>query len=78
MSFSELGLSSTLCALISKNGYEKPYPIQAAAIPGVLSGKDVLGIAQTGSGKTASFVLPILQQFQTKPAAKNRFIKALI
>ncbi len=78
MSFSELGLSSSLCALISKNGYETPYPIQAAAIPAVLSGKDVLGIAQTGSGKTASFVLPILQQFQTKPAAKNRFIKALI
>lgn len=78
MSFSELGLSSPLCALISKNGYEAPYPIQAAAIPEVLSGKDVLGIAQTGSGKTASFVLPILQQFQTKPAAKNRFIKALI
>lgn len=78
MSFSEFGLSSSLCALISKNGYETPYPIQAAAIPAVLSGKDVLGIAQTGSGKTASFVLPILQQFQTKPAAKNRFIKALI
>lgn len=78
MSFSELGLSSSLCTLISKNGYKTPYPIQAAAIPAVLSGKDVLGIAQTGSGKTASFVLPILQQFQTKPAAKNRFIKALI
>jgi ATP-dependent RNA helicase RhlE len=78
MSFAELGLSSPLCALISKNGYATPYPIQAAAIPSVLLGKDVLGIAQTGSGKTASFVLPILQQFQTKPPAKNRFIKALI
>jgi ATP-dependent RNA helicase RhlE len=78
MSFSELGLSAPLLALIAKNAYNAPYPIQAAAIPAILSGKDVLGIAQTGSGKTASFVLPILQQFQDKKSAKNRFIKALI
>ncbi len=78
MSFSELGLSAPLLALIAKNAYTTPYPIQVAAIPAILSGKDVLGIAQTGSGKTASFVLPILQQFQDKKAAKNRFIKALI
>jgi ATP-dependent RNA helicase RhlE len=78
MSFSELGLSAPLLALIAKNAYTTPYPIQAAAIPAILSGNDVLGIAQTGSGKTASFVLPILQQFQDKKAAKNRFIKALI
>ena len=78
MSFSELGLSAPLVSLITKNGYQTPYPIQVEAIPAILSGKDVLGIAQTGSGKTASFVLPIIQQFQQKPAAKNRFIKALI
>jgi ATP-dependent RNA helicase RhlE len=78
MSFSELGLSAPLLALIAKNAYTTPYPIQAAAIPAILSGNDILGIAQTGSGKTASFVLPILQQFQDKKAAKNRFIKALI
>ena len=78
MSFSELGLSAPLLALIAKNAYTAPYPIQVAAIPAILSGKDVLGIAQTGSGKTASFVLPILQQFQEKKAAKNRFVKALI
>jgi ATP-dependent RNA helicase RhlE len=78
MSFSELGLSASLLSLIAQNGYETPRPIQTAAIPAVLAGKDVLGIAQTGSGKTASFVLPILQQFQQKPASKNRFIKALI
>ncbi len=78
MSFSELGLSAPLLALIAKNAYIEPYPIQVAAIPAILSDKDVLGIAQTGSGKTASFVLPILQQFQDKKAAKNRFIKALI
>ena len=78
MSFTELGLSAQLLALLKKNGYETPYPIQATAIPAILAGKDVLGIAQTGSGKTASFALPILQQFQTKQPAKNRHITALI
>lgn len=78
MPFSALGLSAPLLTAISKNEYTTPYPIQTAAIPAILLGKDVLGIAQTGSGKTASFVLPILQQFQQKPAAKNRHIKALI
>ena len=78
MSFSELGLSAPLLATIAKQNYHAPYPIQIAAIPAILLGQDVLGIAQTGSGKTASFVLPILQQFQQKPVAKNRFIKALI
>ncbi len=78
MSFTELGLSAQLLTLLKKNGYETPYPIQVAAIPAILTGKDVLGIAQTGSGKTASFALPILQQFQRKPPAKNRHITALI
>ncbi len=76
--FSELGLSAPLLANVAKTGYTTPYPIQTEAIPAILAGKDILGIAQTGSGKTASFVLPILQQFQQKPAAKNRHIKALI
>jgi ATP-dependent RNA helicase RhlE len=78
MLFSELGLSASLLATIAKNDYTTPYPIQTEAIPAILRGKDVLGIAQTGSGKTASFVLPILQQFQHKPVAKNRHIKALV
>jgi ATP-dependent RNA helicase RhlE len=78
MPFSQLGLSAALLATLSKNDYLSPYPIQSAAIPAILAGKDVLGIAQTGSGKTASFVLPILEQFQHKPVAKNRHIKALI
>jgi len=78
MSFSKLGLSASLLSTITKSGYAAPYPIQEAAIPAILAGKDILGIAQTGSGKTASFVLPILQQFQQKPVAPNRFIKALI
>ncbi|MBC7587349.1 MAG: DEAD/DEAH box helicase [Chitinophagaceae bacterium] len=78
MSFAHLGLTSTLLKAIAKEGYSEAYPIQQQAIPAVLKGKDVLGIAQTGSGKTASFVLPILQQFQIKPPAANRVVKALI
>lgn len=78
MSFLSLGLSRSLLKALDKQNYTQPYPIQQEAIPAILEGKDVLGIAQTGSGKTASFALPILQQFQTKPLAKNRFIKALI
>jgi ATP-dependent RNA helicase RhlE len=78
MSFSKLGLSTALLKALTANGYKEAYPIQTEAIPAIMKGKDVLCIAQTGSGKTASFVLPILQQFQYKPTAKNRFIKALI
>jgi ATP-dependent RNA helicase RhlE len=78
MTFAELGLSPHLQGLIAKSDYPVPYPIQAAAIPAVLAGKDVLGLAQTGSGKTASFVLPILEQFQKKQTGKNRYIKALV
>lgn len=78
MSFSTLGLYATLVKKLAAIGYTEPYPIQQQAIPAILQGKDVLGIAQTGSGKTASFVLPVLQQLEAKPAAKNRFIKALI
>jgi ATP-dependent RNA helicase RhlE len=78
MTFEELGLSSSLLSKVKKMDFEKPYPIQEMAIPAILQGKDVLGIAQTGSGKTASYVLPILQQFQSKVVGQNRFIKALI
>ncbi|MCC6461977.1 MAG: DEAD/DEAH box helicase [Saprospiraceae bacterium] len=78
MSFSKLGLSAPLLALVAKSGYTAPYPIQLAAIPAIMGSKDVLGVAQTGSGKTASFVLPILQQFQRKAPAPNRHIKALV
>ena len=59
-------------------GFENPSPIQQKAIPAILAGKDILGIAQTGSGKTASFVLPVLQMFQDGVGSKNRHIKALV
>lgn len=64
--FSDLGLAETLLRAIEAEGYETPTPIQAAVIPHLLQGKDVLGIAQTGTGKTASFVLPILERLIAK------------
>ncbi|WP_299824239.1 DEAD/DEAH box helicase [uncultured Pontibacter sp.] len=78
MSFSNLGLSAPLVKNIIAQQYEKPYPIQQQAIPAILQGKDVLGIAQTGSGKTASFALPILEKFQHTEPSRNRFVKALV
>ena len=60
MSFSNLGLSDKVLAAVAATGYTTPTPIQEQAIPHVLARKDVLGIAQTGTGKTAAFVLPML------------------
>jgi ATP-dependent RNA helicase RhlE len=62
MSFSDLGLAPELLRAVAEKGYTTPTPIQAQAIPAVLSGRDVLAGAQTGTGKTAAFVLPILQK----------------
>ncbi|MEQ9544500.1 MAG: DEAD/DEAH box helicase [Marinobacter sp.] len=67
MSFSSLGLSEQLVRATSDQGYETPSPIQAQAIPAVLSGKDVMAAAQTGTGKTAGFTLPLLQRLAEKP-----------
>jgi len=78
MSFASLGLSPAILKALENQFYNAPYPIQEQAIPHILNGKDILGIAQTGSGKTASFVLPILQLLQTKPLGKNRHINALV
>jgi ATP-dependent RNA helicase RhlE len=77
--FKDLGLAETLLKALTQEGYETPTPIQAQAIPLVLSGRDVLGIAQTGTGKTAAFALPILQRLATdrKPAGR-RACRALI
>lgn len=78
MPFKSLGLYSGLVEELSRQNYEQPTPIQTEAIPAILKGKDLLGIAPTGSGKTAGFVLPILQNLQKKPTSKNRHIAALI
>lgn len=79
MSFSSLGLSPALLKAIDQKEYTSPYPVQKEVIPAVLSGRDVLGIAQTGSGKTAGYVLPILEQMQRQPVRlKNRHVKVLV
>lgn len=67
MSFSSLGLSEQLVRATADQGYETPSPIQQQAIPAVLSGKDVMAAAQTGTGKTAGFTLPLLQRLAEKP-----------
>jgi ATP-dependent RNA helicase RhlE len=78
MSFSTLGLSAPMLQIVSDLRYTEAYPVQQAAIPAILKGRDVLCIAPTGSGKTASFALPILELMQGKAAPKNRHIRALI
>ena len=78
MTFSSLGLSPELTEALANLKFSKPYPIQQQAIPAILSGKDVLGIAQTGSGKTASYVLPILMNLQETTTHKNRHVNVLV
>ncbi len=78
MSFNSLGLSAPILSAIKKMGYETPYPIQEQAIPVILAGTDLQGLAKTGSGKTASFVLPILEQFQKKKEGRKLNLKVLI
>jgi ATP-dependent RNA helicase RhlE len=79
MSFDQLGLSPELLRAVAQQGYTEPTPVQTQAIPLVLDGRDVLAGAQTGTGKTAAFVLPMLQRLQaTRPTAGPRAIRALI
>tara|TARA_R110002049_G_scaffold2108_2_gene15241 strand:+ start:3020 stop:4324 length:1305 start_codon:yes stop_codon:yes gene_type:complete len=78
MSFNTLGLSQALLKAISKKGYTTPTPIQYKAIPPILEGKDVLASAQTGTGKTAGFTLPMLHLLSENPKEKYRPIRALI
>lgn len=78
MSFNSLGLSDALLKAISKKGYTTPSPIQQKAIPPILEGKDVLASAQTGTGKTAGFTLPILQLLSQGQHLRQRPIRALI
>jgi superfamily II DNA/RNA helicase len=78
MSFSSLGLSESLQRAVAAWHYEAPTPIQAAAIPAILKGGDVWASAQTGSGKTAAFALPIVQKLAATRRPPGRFVSALI
>lgn len=81
MSFTTLGLAPYFNEALITQGYAEPYPIQEKAIPAILSGRDVLGIAKTGSGKTAGYVLPILMGLKGKTQpdkTKNRHINVLV
>ena len=77
MTFQELGLNEPILRALADQGYEQPSPIQAKAIPPALTGRDVLGCAQTGTGKTCAFAAPILQQLSGRKA-QGRPIRALI
>lgn len=78
MNFKTLGLIDPIVRAVNELGYHTPTPIQEKAIPAILSGCDLLASAQTGTGKTAGFVLPLLQRLSQKPKAKNNRAKVLI
>jgi ATP-dependent RNA helicase RhlE len=78
MSFSALGLCTEILNTVAEKGYTTPSPIQQEAIPAILSKQDLIAIAQTGTGKTASFSLPILQLLADKPHSKPNCVRALI
>jgi ATP-dependent RNA helicase RhlE len=78
MSFQSLGLSKALLKAINNQGYTEPSPIQEKAIPLILKGKDILASAQTGTGKTAGFTLPMLQRLSQGQSQKRRKVRALI
>ncbi|QTD46512.1 DEAD/DEAH box helicase [Ottowia testudinis] len=78
MNFDELNLAPAILRAVQEQGYTQPTPIQAQAIPVVLDGHDLLAGAQTGTGKTAGFTLPMLQLLSTRPAARPGAIRALV
>ncbi len=78
MSFNDLGLSAPILQAIAEQGYDTPSPIQQQAIPAVLQGQDVMAAAQTGTGKTAGFTLPILERLARGNGARGNQVRALI
>src|SRR6476661_7520796 len=77
MPFNTLGLEPRILQAVQEAGYTEPTPIQVQAIPQVMAGHDLIGIAQTGTGKTAAFTLPILTKLAAQPAAR-RGVRALV
>ncbi len=78
MSFSILGLDAKILQAVTEAGYTEPTPIQSAAIPPIIAGNDLIGIAQTGTGKTAAFTLPILTKLAALPPGQRRGTKVLV
>src|SRR5437016_12543990 len=78
MSFRALGLDAQILKAVQEAGYTEPTPIQSAAIPQVLAGHDLIGIAQTGTGKTAAFTLPILTKLTGQAAGPGSSIRVLV
>lgn len=78
MRFTDLELSDPILRAVAEKGYNTPSPIQAQAIPAVISGRDVMAAAQTGTGKTAGFTLPLLELLSAGKAAKNNHVRALV
>jgi ATP-dependent RNA helicase RhlE len=78
MTFKELGLTEALLKAVEDKGYETPSPIQEKAIPHILQGKDILASAQTGTGKTAGFAMPMIQLLTQQAPRQNRVIRALV
>ena len=72
VTFADLGLSEAVLAAVAEMGYEAPTPVQAAAIPEALDGRDVLAAAQTGTGKTAAFLLPTMTNLPHVPRTRGR------
>ena len=77
MTFNDLKLSAPLLKAVSEAGYETPSPIQASAIPPVLEGRDLMGCAQTGTGKTAAFALPMLDRLSAAAPRRKGAVRAL-
>ena len=78
MNFDQLGLIEPIARAVRDKGYDQPSPIQAKSIPVILEGGDLMASAQTGTGKTAAFVLPLLQQLADGPRPAEKYIRALI
>lgn len=78
MTFQKLNILPAILKVLDEEQYVSPTPIQEQVIPLILEGKDVLGCAQTGTGKTAAFAVPILQQLETRKDIKTKVIRALI
>ena len=76
MPFTTLGLGAKITTALTEQGYVEPTPIQAKAIPVILEGRDIIGVAQTGTGKTAAFVLPLLERLSASPSQKH--MRALV